>query len=263
MIPQQYITEWSEIAPWKANEQVELDLIICRSLVELFSDEIIAEKLAFRGGTALHKLFLEPQPRYSEDIDLVQISAEPFGPSIDKIRKLLSFLGEPKIKQKDRNTTMIFNFESEIQPVQVLKLKVETNCREHFSVFNLKEKIFKVNSPWFNGECNITTYEVEELLGTKLRALYQRKKGRDLYDLFKALKTNDSLSKEKIIQVFQHYMKHEVTGIPSKASYLKNLEDKMNDPEFLGDTTALLRPDETYDPIEGFTLVKKELIEKM
>ncbi|MDT8402435.1 MAG: nucleotidyl transferase AbiEii/AbiGii toxin family protein [Bacteroidales bacterium] len=263
MIPQQYITEWSEIAPWKANEQVEQDLIICRSLVELFSDEFIAEKLAFRGGTALHKLFLEPQSRYSEDIDLVQISVEPFGPSIDKIRKLLSFLGEPKIKQKNRNTTMIFNFESEIQPVQVLKLKVETNCREHFSVFNLKHKIFKVNSPWFSGECNITTYEVEELLGTKLRALYQRKKGRDLFDLFKALKTNDSLSKEKIIQVFQHYMKHELTGIPPKDSFLKNLEDKMNNPEFLGDTTALLRPDETYDPIDGFALVRKELIEKM
>ncbi len=75
MIPQQYITEWSEIAPWKANEQVEQDLIICRALVELFSDEFIAEKVAFRGGTAIHKLFLEPQPRFSEDIDLVQITA--------------------------------------------------------------------------------------------------------------------------------------------------------------------------------------------
>jgi len=263
MIPQQYITEWSEFAPWQANEQIEQDLIICRSLVELFSDEFIAEKLAFRGGTALHKLFLEPQSRYSEDIDLVQISAEPFGPSIDKIRKQLSFLGEPKIKQKDRNTTMIFNFESEIQPVQVLKLKVETNCREHFSVFNLKKKIFKVNSSWFNGECNITTYEIEELLGTKLRALYQRKKGTDLYDLFKAIKTDASLSKEKIIRVFQHFMKREATGIPSRESYLKNLEDKMNNPEFLGDITALLRPDESYNPKDGFNLVKGELIDMM
>jgi predicted nucleotidyltransferase component of viral defense system len=263
MIPQQYITEWSEIAPWKANEQVEQDLIICRSLIELFSDDIIEEKFAFRGGTALHKLFLEPQTRFSEDIDLVQISPEPIGSSIDKIRKLLSFLGESKIKQKDRNATMIFNYESEILPVQIIKLKVEINCREHFSVFDLKKKTFKVNSLWFNGECNITTYEFEELLGTKLRALYQRKKGRDLYDLFKALKTNDSLSKEKIIQVFQHYMNHEVSGIPSKISYLKNLKDKMKDPEFLGDTTALLHPDETYDPNEGFDLVKKEIIERM
>jgi predicted nucleotidyltransferase component of viral defense system len=263
MIPQQYITEWSEIAPWKANEQVEQDLVICRALVELFSDEFITEKVAFRGGTAIHKLFLEPQPRFSEDIDLVQISAEPIGSSIDKIRKLLSFLGEPKIKQKDRNTTLIFNFESEMQPVQILKLKVEINCREHFSVFDLKKKTYKVNSLWFNGQCNITTYEFEELLGTKIRALYQRKKGRDLYDLFKALRLTDSLSKDKIIQVFLHYMKHEVTGIPSKASFLKNLEDKMKDPEFLGDTTALLRPDETYDPNEGFDLVRKEIIERM
>lgn len=100
MIPQQYITEWSEIAPWKANEQVEQDLIISRTLVELFSDEFIAERVAFRGGTAIHKLYLEPQPRFSEDIDLVQISAEPIGSIINKIRKLLSFLGKPKIKQK-------------------------------------------------------------------------------------------------------------------------------------------------------------------
>lgn len=96
MIPQQYITEWSEIAPWKANEQVEQDLIISRTLVELFSDEFIAERVAFRGGTAIHKLYLEPQPRFSEDIDLVQISAEPIGSTINKIRKLLSFLGKPK-----------------------------------------------------------------------------------------------------------------------------------------------------------------------
>jgi len=263
MIPHQYITEWSEIAPWKANEQVEQDLIICRALVELFSDEFITEKVAFRGGTAIHKLFLEPRPRFSEDIDLVQIAAEPIGSSIDKIRKLLSFLGEPKIKQKDRNTTLIFNFESEMQPVQILKLKVVINCREHFSVFDLKKKAFKVNSLWFNGQCNITTYEFEELPGTKLRALYQRKKGRDLYDLFKALRSTDSLSKEKIIQVFLDYMNHEFSGIPSKLSYLKNLEDKMKDPEFLGDTTALLRPDETYDPNEGFDLVRKEIIEMM
>ena len=263
MIPQQFITEWSEFAPWKANEQVEQDLIISRSLVELFSDNYIADKLAFRGGTALHKLFLEPQSRYSEDIDLVQISAEPFGRSIDQIRKLLGFLGEPRIKERDRNTTLIFSFESEIPPVQVLKLKVETNCREHFSLFDLRKQHFRVNSQWFSGECNITTYEIEELLGTKLRALYQRKKGRDLYDLYTALNSDVSISSEKIIQAYNHYMKNEVTGIPSAEIYLKNLEAKMSDPDFLGDTTALLSPNIMYDPSDGFRLVKSELIDRM
>ncbi len=263
MIPQQYIIEWSAIAPWKANEQVEQDLIICRSLVELFSDKYIADRLAFRGGTALHKLFIKPQSRYSEDIDLVQISEGPFGPTIDKIREILSFLGKPKINQKDRNSTMVFKFESEIQPIQTLKLKVETNCREHKSVYALQEKQFNVNSSWYNGECQITTYQNEELLGTKLRALYQRKKGRDLYDIYKSIISDTHISTEKMLQLYKIYMEKEPGGIPARDTYLKNLEDKMNDPEFLGDTTALLRPDETYDPKEGFALVKKEIIEKM
>ena len=110
MIPQAYITEWSSQVPWRTNEQVEQDLIISRVLVEIFSDKFLADRLAFRGGTALHKLYLEPQPRYSEDIDLVQITNEPFGPVIDALRERLSFLGIPARKQKENNNTLIFKF---------------------------------------------------------------------------------------------------------------------------------------------------------
>jgi predicted nucleotidyltransferase component of viral defense system len=77
MIPQAYITEWSNHAPWQTNEQIEQDFVICKALVEIFKDEFLADSLAFRGGTALHKLYLQPQSRYSEDIDLVQIRPEP------------------------------------------------------------------------------------------------------------------------------------------------------------------------------------------
>jgi predicted nucleotidyltransferase component of viral defense system len=38
--------------------QVEQDLVISRALVELFSKDRIADALAFRGGTALYKLYL-------------------------------------------------------------------------------------------------------------------------------------------------------------------------------------------------------------
>ena len=73
MIPRAYIFEWQRNAPWQSNAQIEQDLVIERAIVELFSDELIRENLAFRGGTALHKIFFKPQVRYSEDIDLVQI----------------------------------------------------------------------------------------------------------------------------------------------------------------------------------------------
>ena len=71
---------WSEFAPWTDYAMVEQDLIISRALVEIFSDEFLSEQLAFRGGTALHKLYLSPQVRYSEDIDLVQINPGPIKP---------------------------------------------------------------------------------------------------------------------------------------------------------------------------------------
>lgn len=263
MIPSQYIVEWSGVAPWKANEQVEQDLIISRSLVELFSDDYIADRLAFRGGTALHKLFLKQPSRYSEDIDLVQIPEGSFGPVINKIRGIMSFLGEPKISQKDRNNTMVFKFESEIQPVQILKLKIETNCREHQSVYVHAKRNYKVDSSWFKGDCDITTYQIEELLGTKIRALYQRKKGRDLYDIYKSVITNSEISTGKLFESYRYYMRKEPGGIPDRTTYLKNVESKMDDPEFLGDTTALLRPDEIYNPEDGFLLIKKEIIDKM
>ena len=75
MIPQVYIIEWQQSFPWSSYDFVEQDLVISRALVEIYSDPFLKSKLAFRGGTALHKLHLAPQVRYSEDIDLVQIKA--------------------------------------------------------------------------------------------------------------------------------------------------------------------------------------------
>ncbi len=70
MIPRPHIAKWQKFAPWRDFAQVEQDLVISRTLVEIFSDDFLSSQLAFRGGTALHKLYLHPASRYSEDIDL-------------------------------------------------------------------------------------------------------------------------------------------------------------------------------------------------
>ncbi len=249
--------------PWQTNEQVEQDLVICRALVEIFKDDFLADSLAFRGGTALHKLYLQPQPRYSEDIDLVQIRSEPIKKTIVHLQKALSFLGKSKVTPKKDNNTIVYRFESEIPPIQNLKLKIETNCREHFSVLGWEKKPFKIQSSWFEGECNLTTYKLEELLGTKLRALYQRRKGRDLFDLWRALK-NDELDIELVVKCYKAYMKFSLEKpIPTKKEFLLNLERKRVDDEFLGDTKALLRTSENYNHEEAFEMVTKEIVERM
>jgi predicted nucleotidyltransferase component of viral defense system len=263
MIPQAYISEWSRQVPWQTNEQVEQDLVICRALVEIFSDNWLAKRLAFRGGTALHKLYLNPQLRYSEDVDLVQITAEPFGPIVDRIRERLSFLGEPKRSSKAHNFTLYYRFESEFPPVLNLRLKVETNTREHFTVLGYQQFPFKIQSSWFSGTCDLTTYKLEELLGTKLRALYQRRKGRDLYDLFTALTQAPNLDKEVLLHAYRAYMQLSVAQPPSQKEFILNMEAKMLDPEFLGDTTALIRPDTPYNAADAYATVKTELIERI
>jgi len=262
MIPQHSIKKWQESFPWQKDYQIEQDLIICRSVCELFKDEYLSEHLALRGGTTLNKLYLHPQPRYSEDIDLVQINAEPIKTTIDRIRDVLCFLGEPKIKQKAHNNTLIFRFESEIPPIIPIRLKIEINTREHFNVLGLKKHYFSVDSPWFSGSCKVTTYQLEELLGTKLRALYQRRKGRDLFDLWKAFSMHN-INAENIILCYREYMGFVVDNPPTQKEYLLNLEQKIEDEEFLGDTEMILRPDEKYNPIDAWNIVKTHLIEKL
>ena len=198
----------------------------------------------------------------SEDIDLVQIKAEPIKETYDHIREALSFLGEPKIKQKKNNNTLIFRMESKIPPVVPIHLKVEINCKEHFNVLPMQEVPFSVSNKWYQGECNVLTYQLDELVGTKLRALYQRRKGRDLYDLYKALTTKE-LNIENVLNCYHQYMDFVVDHIPTYKEFIINMEDKMQDEEFLGDTQQLLRPDESFNPQEGYEVVRSLLIDRL
>ena len=249
--------------PWQTNEQAEQDLVICRALVEIFSDEWLASSLAFKGGTALHKLYLNPPPRYSEDIDLVQVRGEPIKETIQRLQDALSFLGISAVNPKRNGTQIIYRFDSEFPPVQRLRLKVETNTREHFTVYGYKKFPFQVNSSWFNGSCALTTFQLEELLGTKLRALYKRSKGRDLFDLSSALVQQPDLDQKALLDSYRKYMNYSVQQLPSQRQFILNMEAKMKDPEFLVDTTALLRPQVNYDPIEAYKLVRTKLIERI
>ena len=133
MINRTAIQQWSKTAPWIDNAQIEQDLIICRALVAIFSDEFLASQLAFRGGTALHKLYLSPQPRYSEDIDLVQIHPGPIKPIMYRLGEVLDFLPDRVTKQKRYNNTMLFRVESEIPPIVQIRLKVEIKFLSSFA----------------------------------------------------------------------------------------------------------------------------------
>ena len=262
MIPRANITAWRSLAPWPSNEQVEQDLVLSRALVAMFSRKIVADQAVFRGGTALHKLFFDSSGRYSEDIDLVQRDAGAIGDLISEIRMALDpWLGVPKWKQGQGRFTLLYRFETTFAPVSNMRLKIEINTREHFSVMGITQRMFNVDNPWFTGAAELPVYHLNELLGTKMRALYQRKKGRDLYDLWLALKSG-SVDSSHIVECFQRYMEHE-GAIVSRAEFEANLAAKLRSDIFIEDIQRLISADVKYDPMIAAEMVLKGLIAKL
>jgi len=263
MIPQRYIEQWRAVAPWTLDAQVEQDLVIARAIVEMYSDDLLKKSLAFRGGTALHKLYLKPQIRYSEDIDLVQINSEPINPILKQMREKLDFLGTKRtVKQHIHNNTVIYRFDSEMQPITNMRLKIEINTREHLNIMGLKEIPYEIKNEWFSGQCRVTGYEIEELLSTKLRALYQRKKGRDLFDLYWAL-THLDIDTEKLLHCYKIYIKNVVNIPPTQKQFLANMNEKMMDKEFNEDIRLVLKQGVEFANEAAWELVRKELVAKI
>lgn len=262
MIPKAYIVEWRQQAPWPVDAQVEQDLVLSRAIVEIYDDAVLAEGLALRGGTALYKLHLRPVVRYSEDIDLVQVTPEPIGATMDRIRQRLDpLLGTPRRQINEGRVLLVYRFASEDVPPHPLRLKIEINSREHFTHFGYIRSPFRVEGRWFTGETQVTTFTIDELIATKLRALYQRKKGRDLFDLWFAL-NQGLIDPERTVACFLRYMAHGGTSV-SRAEFEANLSAKSPMSEFRNSIRPLLASNMVYDVDAAFEAVGRELVSRL
>lgn len=262
MIPRDYITEWRAHAPWVEDFQIEQDLVISRVLIAIYTHPILADSLAFRGGTALYKLHIHPPARYSEDIDLVQVNAGSAGPMMTALREVLDpWLGNPQWKQNRGRVTFTYAFESEDTPARTLKVKVEINTREHFTVYGFLRLPYNVTSRWFEGRGVIKTYSLDELVATKLRALYQRRKGRDLFDLSVALGESD-LDVDRVITAFSKYMAHGGNAV-TRAEFERNFVKKLQNPQFSTDIGPLLAAEFSWNYEDAADRVRNQLIVRL
>lgn len=265
MIPAQNIIAWSKHAPWAEQRQVEQDLIIARALVELFNDPFLCKELRFRGGTALNKLHFPKPLRYSEDIDLVRTTAGAIGPILDRVRDILTpWLGNPRFDQSEVAPKFRFRTEAE-DGSGLIRLKVEINTREREVYDPAVTFPFKVDNPWFSGATEIPAFSNEELLATKLRALLQRNKGRDLVDLSHALGTFETLNTKRLVELFGKYLDLSGQAI-SRAQAEQRMFEKLERPDFLADVKPLLTAEEAArftDEVgrEAFAAVFRDIVQ--
>jgi len=239
MIPSMNIIAWANVAPWAEQRQIEQDLIISRALIEIFSDEYLKDELRFRGGTALNKLHFPEPLRYSEDIDLVRTTEGPIKDLLRRIREVLEpWLGKAAFDRSRIAPKLIFRAPAEDGGAD-LRLKVEINIFETTLYDQPKNFVHEVDNPWFSGQTMLPSFSNEEMIATKLRALLQRDKGRDLFDLSHALSVFNDLDVERVAAVFGEYLQAQEQKI-SRAQAEQRMFAKLANPRFLSDVRPLL-----------------------
>jgi predicted nucleotidyltransferase component of viral defense system len=273
-ITRQDILAHQQVVPWAAQYQVEQDLLLCRAMVALFDDKFLNDHIAMRGGTLLHKVHLAPASRYSEDIDLVVVGNRPEQHIRSAIRRVLTdVLGKPKtsvwgtLKLALRNRVkpsrvlrMTYSIPSIIEGGRMLDIVVEGNVTERKPHLAVVEMPFSFPFRDKTVQTRVKGYDIHEMLGTKMRAMFQRKRGRDLFDLYWALtKSAKTVKPLGIVESFQHYKKQEGTKA-GRSQFIAILEDHLKDRGFCSDMAPLLRNGIDYDPQIAGVYIRTHLL---
>ncbi|WP_211460855.1 nucleotidyl transferase AbiEii/AbiGii toxin family protein [Collimonas silvisoli] len=261
MMQQHHLTAWQMDAPWPRRSQVEQDLRLSRGVAAIFNDDLLREHLAMRGGTVLHKAHLAPAARYSEDIDLVLIKPMDGNQLEQHLRRILSpILGRP-------TEPLIANawlaLRNAVRPSRILRvsykfvplglqreetIKVEVNLNENASLFPLVDvTMATLDDDGERVEVVARSYDINEMMGTKTRALMQREQGRDLFDLAHAWQLSEAGSTpyrvdgRKAMEAFTWYLDNEGTQFSANEAN-DHLAARLRKASFRKDMDTLLRP---------------------
>lgn len=90
--------------------------------------------------------------------------------------------------------------------------------------------------------------------------MYQRKKGRDLFDLWYAL--DRGADPDKIIACFARYMRESALEV-ARGEFERNLAAKLGDELFIADITPLLRQGIAWDVQRAAEVVSSQLLTRL
>lgn len=221
-------------------------------LVELVrainEDDFLASRLVFKGGTALNKLYFGGNARLSVDLDFnILGTRDSVQDERDEIRSRLKKVLE------DQNPEFEIFYDDSWESLQVTgryqplagggreKIKIDLATVERFPI---TEIITKPLTTPDGGTVSVRTLPIDELIATKIRAFYSRRKGRDLYDLIQARPLLDDTTLVRKMAIYYFYR--------AKIVYDPDLlEEAMSDPRqidsFRQDLDPFLRADADFD----------------
>lgn len=255
MITEADIRRWRGEVPWTDADNVEQDLALSRLIIEIANHPLLGNELVFRGGTCFHKIWLDRPWRYREDLDYVRRTAGGVGAVLDALREVGHAVGFDRASSDVRRHPKLRLF-STFENGQPMRIKIEMNTFERSPAQLITKVPFQVDTSWFAGQADVSTFTLEELVATKIRALYQRRKGRDLFDMWLAVE-EANLAPHAIAEAFGPYRPDGWT--PALA--MENLDAKLEDTRFTTDLETLVAVWPERYTIEAGAEVARAVIE--
>jgi len=237
---------------------VEKDYILSWVLAGIAIHASLNDSLIFKGGTCLKKCFFKNY-RFSEDLDfsvnkrnILDIGEEFLLKNFVKISKWvydsvgieiptenLSFqLHGNKTTNPTITGTLSYRGPLQRQRGNLPRIKLDVTLNEKLVLPPEKLPIYHPYSDNFNKKTLISTYCIEEIFAEKLRALADRLRPRDLYDIA-SLYINKDLwqpNPKKISNTLQIKCGHKDTPIPT----LEFLNTKTEKPELIAEWHNML-----------------------
>lgn len=261
MLNEKTLMHWQQYVPWKDFDQVEKDLIISRILVDIFNHPLLQAEIILQGSVAIQKFVYATPIRPPEDIDLVRIVSGPIKPVLDAISSVLSpWLGVPVIEHKLFSTAIVYYFTS-TNGNNATRIKIDINNTHNTYFMDLVTKEFTLNSPWYSGSCTIKSYHPNELIGAKLHALYSRVRGRDLFDICRAIES-PLIDTNKVVEIYEKFCERR-RQTACRLGFQRHLLHKYDEQDFIDNLKPVLPPDVKIDFKYDLNLVMNELICKI
>jgi predicted nucleotidyltransferase component of viral defense system len=247
-LTQTSIRTWADENGIPSLIMAEQDLRLLYALRAIYSDPYLSSRLGLKGGTALNKLYFPELGRLSLDLDFNALGTKEgvFSdrwPVVDRITAHLT--------RQDSNYVIKTNYSYEQTTIRARYLptlgtrsqsiKLEISFVERFPI--LAPVVKSLEIPALGEPLSIQSYALEELVATKIRALHDRMKGRDIYDLDQAatLPLDETVVRKMVLYYF-----YRARQVFDYKSLLANVQKKLSRPRFVNDLQGFLRADATF-----------------
>ena len=193
------------VREWGLTEEViEKDYVLGWLLWGIGSDPVLGQSWIFKGGTCLKKCYIETY-RFSEDLDFTVLPRGPYLPDdiAGNLQRILARVAdasgisfatrEPVLRLRPDGLSVEGRvyYVGPRQQLQPARVKLDITANERVVRPPVLRDIGHPYPDAFVGKGQVRCYSFEELFAEKLRAMAQRGRPRDLYDVVNLFRRND------------------------------------------------------------------------